>query len=100
MRPPTAEHSHLAGAYLALADDPLPAIAARRSPARALCAAAAGVVLAFAAPLAWAAPAAGKPRDLPAATAHGKAGVVADDDEDDLDGDPEGAGDTWAATLA
>jgi len=99
MRPPTAEHSHLAGAFLALADGPTPADA-RRSPAQALCAVAAGLVLALAAPLAWAAPAAGKPRDMPAATAHGKAGVVADDDEDDLDGDPDGAGDTWAATDA
>jgi hypothetical protein len=99
MRPPIAEHSHLAGAFLALADDDPASSPGRRSPAQALCAAAAGLVLAFAAPLAWAAPAAGKPPDMPAATALGKAGVVADDDEDDLDGDPEGGG-TWAATDA
>jgi hypothetical protein len=98
MRPPIAEHSHLAGAFLALADDPA-STPDRRSPAQVLCAAAAALVLALAAPLAWAAPAAGTPPDLPAATALGKAGVVADDDEDDLDGDPEGGG-TWAATDA
>jgi hypothetical protein len=98
MRPSTAEHSHLARAYLALTDDPEPA-PSQRSASRVACALAAGLVLALAAPLAWAAPAADKPRDLPAATAGGKAGVVADDD-DDVDGDgPEGGG-TWAATDA
>jgi ferric-dicitrate binding protein FerR (iron transport regulator) len=93
MRQTTDEHSHLAGAFLArpadpqrarlaaaflaLADDPAPA-PAQRSARRALCALAAGVVLAFAAPLAWASPA---PRDQPAATAAGKAaGVEIDDD--------------------
>jgi hypothetical protein len=102
MRPSTAEYSHLAGAYLALADDPEP-VPEQRSPARALCALAAGLVLALAAPLAWVAP--GKPRDLPAATASGKAGaVVADGDEaggDDGpdDGVSQGA-QTGAATIA
>jgi hypothetical protein len=101
MRPATAEHAHLAGAYLALADDPQPA-AVRRSVPTALCAVAAGLVLAFAAPLAWVS--SGKPRDLPAATASGKAaGVEADDDDGDAPGDdPDGAGgaQTWAATIA
>ena len=93
MRQPTDEHSHLAGAflacagdprsrlaggYLALADDPAPAPSQRSAP-RALCAFAAGVVLALAAPLAWASPA---PRDQPAATAAGKAAGVEVDDDD------------------
>jgi hypothetical protein len=99
MRPSTVEHSHLAGAYLALTDDPEPAPSQRSAP-RVVCALAAGLVLALAAPLAWAAPAAGKPPELPAATAGGKAGAVADDDDDDADGGgPEGGG-TWAATDA
>lgn len=98
MRPVIADHSHLAGAYLALADDLEPAPAQRSAP-RALCAVAAGLVLAFAAPLSWAA--AGKPRDLPAATASGKAGiVVADDDDSDGDGPDGVAANTWAATIA
>jgi hypothetical protein len=71
----------LAGAYLALADDPAPAPSQRSAP-RALCALVAGVVLALAAPLAWASPA---PRDQPAATAAGKAAGVEVDD-DDLEG--------------
>jgi hypothetical protein len=78
MRHPTDEHSHLAGAFLALADDP-EARPSQHSTPRALCALAAGVVLALAAPLAWISPA---PRDQPAATAAGKAaGLVADDDD-------------------
>ena len=77
MRLPTDEHAHLAGAFLALADDPAPA-PPPRSVVRELCAVAAAVVLALAAPLAWASPA---PRDQPAATANGKAaGVEVDDD--------------------
>jgi len=79
MRPPTDEHSHLAGAFLALADDPQPAPSQRTVP-RALCALAAGVVLALAAPLAWVSPA---PLDQPAATAAGKAAGVEVDDDDD-----------------
>jgi len=79
MRPSTAEHSHLAVAYLALADAPETS-PSRRSAPRMLCALAAALVLALAAPLAWAAP--GKPLDLPAATPGAKAGVVADDDDD------------------
>ena len=66
------------GAYLALADDPSPAPVQRSGP-RVLCALVAGVVIALAAPLAWASPA---PRDQPAATAVGKsADVEVDDDE-------------------
>jgi hypothetical protein len=78
MRPPTDEHSHLAGAFLALADDARPALPQRSAP-RAVCALAAGVVLALAAPLAWMSPA---PRDQPAATVAGKAAGVEIDDED------------------
>ena len=78
MRQGPDEHSHLAGAFLALADDPSPAPVQRSAP-RMLCALAAGVVIALAAPLAWTSPA---PRDQPAATAAGKAaGVEIDDDE-------------------
>ena len=99
MRSPTADHSHLAGAFLALGDDPEPPPAQRSVP-RAVCALAAGLVLAFAAPLAWAAP--GKPRDLPAATASGKAGGVVADDDDPDDGDTPGddGAQAWAATIA
>jgi hypothetical protein len=80
MRQPTDEHSHLAGAFLALADDPEPP-PSQRSVSRAACAIAAGVVLALAAPLAWASPA---PLDQPAATSAVKAaGVEVDDDRDD-----------------
>jgi hypothetical protein len=78
MRQRTDEHSHLAGAFLALADDPSPGPVQRSAP-RVLCALVAGLVIALAAPLAWASPA---PRDQPAATAVGKAaGVEVDDDE-------------------
>jgi hypothetical protein len=87
MRPSTADHSHLAGAYLALADDVGPPPAQRTVP-RAACALIAGLVLALAAPLAWAAP--GKPRDLPAATASGKAAGVADDEDGDDGDEPDG----------
>jgi ferric-dicitrate binding protein FerR (iron transport regulator) len=86
MRPPTDEHrelascrhSHLAAVYLALGDD-LQAPPPRRSAPRVVCALAAGVVLALAAPLAWVSPA---PRDQLAATAAGKAAGVELDDED------------------
>jgi hypothetical protein len=100
MRQPTDEHSHLAGAYLALADDPEPPPSQRSAP-RALCALASGLVLAVAAPLAWASPGTAKPRDQPAATAAGKAGGIAADDDDDDDGagGPDGTW-TWAATHA
>ena len=90
MRPPTDENpelagahperptaDRLAGAFIALADDARPAPSQRSAP-RTLCALAAGVVLALAAPVAWVSPA---PTDQPAATAAGKAaGVEIDDD--------------------
>jgi hypothetical protein len=79
----TTAHVHLAGAYLAIADDPGPPVAQRSVP-RALCGLFAVVVLALGAPLAWTSAAAGKPLDLPAATT-----VKSDDDED---------GDAWPAT--
>jgi hypothetical protein len=79
MRLPTDEHAHLAGAFLALADDPAPPPSQRSVP-RMLCALAAGVVISLAAPLAWATP---SPRDEPTATAAGKAGAVLGDDDDD-----------------
>ena len=81
MRPSTAEHSHLAVAYLALADGPEPS-PSQRSARRTLCALATGIVLARAAPRAGAAP--GPPGALPAATPGAHAGVVADDDDDDV----------------
>jgi hypothetical protein len=79
MRPPTVEHSHVARAFLALADDPQPPPPQRSVP-RVLCAFAAGVVIALAAPLAWASP---SPRDQPTATAAGKAGALLGDDDDE-----------------
>lgn len=82
MRQPIAEHSHLAGAFLALSDDPQPP-PPQRSALRALVAVSAAVVLAMAAPLAWASPA---PRDQPTATPAGKAGALFADDDDDAGG--------------
>jgi hypothetical protein len=86
------DHPSLARAYLALCDDPEPAPDQRSLP-RVAVALLAAIVLAFAAPLAWAG---GEPRDAPAATAV-KAAGLADDDGDDEDDD---AGDPWAATIA
>jgi hypothetical protein len=83
----------LVRAYLALADDPLPP-AVQRSVPRAAVALIAAVVLAFAAPQAWASTARGEPRDVPAATPV-KAGHGDDDGDDDWDD-----GDPWAATNA
>jgi hypothetical protein len=77
MRQPTDEHPHLAGAFLALVDDPAAAPSQRSLP-RGMCALVAALVLALAAPLAWASPA---PRDQPAATTGKSAGVEVDDDE-------------------
>jgi hypothetical protein len=74
-----ARHSHLAAVFLALGDD-VHAAPPRRSVACGVCALAAGVVLALAAPLAWMSPA---PRDQPAATVSGKAGGVEVDDDGD-----------------
>jgi hypothetical protein len=73
-----SRHTQLAGAFLALADDPAPPPSQRSAP-RSLCALVAGVVLALAAPLAWASPA---PRDQPAATTAGKAAGVEVEDDD------------------
>ncbi|MET0769005.1 MAG: hypothetical protein ABW081_03790 [Solirubrobacteraceae bacterium] len=88
-----SSHPPLARAYLALADDPAPP-AVQRSLPRALLALVATVVLAFAAPQAWASIARGEPRDSPAATA-----VKAGHDQDDADDDDDrGDGDPWAAT--
>jgi hypothetical protein len=75
-------HRRLAGAYLALADDPEP-LPAQRSLPRALGALAAAIALAFAAPLAWAAAGPNRPpADQPAATAVGKASLPHADDDD------------------
>jgi hypothetical protein len=87
-----SSHPPLARAYLALADDPAPP-PVQRSLSRALVALIATVVLAFAAPQAWASIARGEPRDTPAATS-AKAGHEDDGDDDRDDGDP------WAATNA
>jgi hypothetical protein len=93
----TSKHSNLAHAYLALADDPEPSPNQRSVP-RALCALAAALVLAVAAPLAWAS--AGEPRDQPVATAGSKAGGVEGDDDDGDGDDDDAGGGTWAATNA
>jgi hypothetical protein len=78
----TPTHRRLAGAYLALGDDPEPPLSQRSVP-RALGALAAAVTLAFAAPLAWAAAAPNRlPADQPAATAASKASLPHGDDDD------------------
>jgi hypothetical protein len=80
----TPTDRRLAGAFLALADDPAPT-ASQRSVPRVVTALAATVTLALAAPLAWAATAPGKlPASPPAATATAKAALAgphADDDD-------------------
>jgi hypothetical protein len=102
MEAQTSAHPRLARAYLALSDDPAPP-APQRSAPRALGAVAAAIVLALAAPVAWASAASGRPpADQPAATTAGKGGMAApeadDEDGDGGDGPPGGVGDTWAAT--
>ena len=87
-----SSHPPLACAYLALADDPVPPQPQRSLP-RALVALIAALMLAVAAPQAWASTARGEPRDIPAATSV-KAGHDDGDDDDWDDGDP------WAATNA
>ena len=87
----------LARAYLALADDPGPALAQRSLP-RALLALLATLVLAVAAPLAWASAARGDTRDVPAATT--VKATDADEDDGDEDDPAGGDGSTWAATDA
>ena len=104
MEAPTSAHRRLARAYLALSDDPATS-APQRSAPRALGAIAAAIVLALAAPAAWASASSGRPpADQPAATAAGKGAVPGpeadDDDGDGDDGPPAGSGDTWAATNA
>ena len=82
------DHHSMARAFLALTDDPeVEAEAVQRSLVKALAAFAAALVLAFAAPLTWTAPAPpvtpSKVGDQPAATlANSKAGLAAADDED------------------
>jgi hypothetical protein len=79
----TPTHRRLADVYLALGDDPEPPSGQRSAP-RVVGVLAATVVLAFAAPLSWAAAGPGRlPADQPAATPAGKAalGMHADDDD-------------------
>jgi hypothetical protein len=78
----TPTHRPLAGAYLALGDDPQPP-ASQRSVPRVLTAMVAAVTLALGVPLAWAATASGRlPADQPSATPAVKAAaaVLLDDD--------------------
>ena len=95
---PPAAHPPLARAYLALADDPAPAIAQASLP-RAVVALLAAFVLALAAPLAWVSAARGEPRDTPAATSV-KAGHEDEGEDEEADGDGDGPGDPWLATNA
>ena len=74
----TPTHRRLAGAYLALGDDPEPPLSQRSVP-RAVGALAAAITLAFAAPLACPDR---LPADQPAATAVGKAALPHGDDDD------------------
>jgi hypothetical protein len=82
------DHQRMARAFLALTDDPeIDAEAVQRSFVKALAAFAAVLVLAFAAPVTWLAPAPpvtpSKVGDQPAATlGNSKAALAAADDED------------------
>jgi hypothetical protein len=79
----TPTDRRLAGAFLALADDPRPPANQRTMP-RVVTALVATVTLALAAPVAWAATAPGKlPADPPAATTTAKAAPAAPADDDD-----------------
>jgi hypothetical protein len=81
----TPSHRRLAGAYLALGDDPEPPLGQRSVP-RAVGALAAAITLALAAPLAWAAAGPDRvPADQPAATQTGKAAPAQPADDDDGD---------------
>ena len=71
------EQPNLARAFLALVDDPEPPEPARSLP-RVVCALAASVALALAAPLAWA-----SARDLPPAAPAAKAGAPAEAEDDE-----------------
>ena len=102
MDAPTSAHRRLARAYLALSDDPAPP-APQRSAPRALGAVAAAIVIALAAPVAWASAASGRvPADQPAATAAAAKGATPGPEADDDDGDggdgPPAGGNPWAAT--
>jgi hypothetical protein len=88
MPAPSAPPVPLAHAFLALADGEAPQVGP--SPARALAALAAAVVLALAAPLAALRSATAGPAklaDQPAATLGSKAGVAADEDDDGAGGE-------------
>jgi hypothetical protein len=79
----TPTHRPLAGAYLALGDDPEPPLTQRSLP-RVLTAVVAAVTLALAVPLAWAATSSGRlPADQPAATPAAKAAAPMMFDDDD-----------------
>jgi hypothetical protein len=81
----TPTHRRLAGAYLALGDDPEPPVGQRSVP-RAVGALAAAITLALAAPFAWAAASPNRPpADQPAATPTGKAALAQAADDDDGD---------------
>jgi hypothetical protein len=82
-RPAGAATPRLAGAFLALAGEDGPA--PERAPALStmLAAAAAALVFALSAPLAWASAPIPKPSDQPAGTAASKAAVPAPDDGGD-----------------
>jgi hypothetical protein len=82
----TPSHRPLAGAYLALGDDPQQPLDQRSVP-RVVAAFACTVTLALAAPLAWAATAPGKlPADQPTATQTAKAVPAPQADDDDGSG--------------
>jgi hypothetical protein len=81
----TPTYRRLADAYLALGDDPEPPPAQRSAP-RVVAALATTVLLAFAAPLSWAAAGPDRPpADQPAATPAGKAALALLADDDDAD---------------
>ena len=79
----TPTHCPLAGAYLALGDDPQPPASQRTMP-RVLTAVVAAVALALAVPLGWAATTSGRlPADQPSATPAAKAAAAVLPDDDD-----------------
>jgi hypothetical protein len=82
MELPPSAHRPLAHAYLALADDPDPTAGQHTVP-RMFVAVAAAIVLAFAAPLAWASAVRGEPRDAPTATVVKAGGAEEDGDDGD-----------------
>jgi hypothetical protein len=84
------DHHRMARAFLALTDDPeVEAEAVQRSLVRALAALAVVLVLAFAAPVTWMAPAPASPSkvgDPPAATLGSSKAAFAAADDEDVDG--------------